>query len=43
MVAIPEGAVYVAPANVSHYLWAKDGDVVFQEGGVGPTATTMVK
>lgn len=39
MVKVPAGAVYEAPANVSHYLWAKDGDVVYQEGGVGPTAT----
>lgn len=43
MVAIPEGGLYVAPADVSHYLWAKDGDVVYQEGGVGPTATVPVK
>jgi quercetin dioxygenase-like cupin family protein len=39
MVAVPTGAVYVAPAHVAHFLWARDGDVVYQEGGVGPTAT----
>jgi quercetin dioxygenase-like cupin family protein len=39
VVAAPTGAVYVAPANVPHYLWAKDGDVDYQESGVGPTAT----
>lgn len=38
MVAVPTGAVYVAPAHVPHFLWAKDGDVVYQEAGVGPTA-----
>jgi quercetin dioxygenase-like cupin family protein len=43
MIAVPEGAVYVAPANVPHFLWAKDDDVVYQEGGVGPTATIMIK
>ena len=43
VVAVPAGGVYVAPANVPHYLWAKDGDVVYQEGGVGPTATVPVK
>lgn len=43
MVAVPEGGVYVAPAGVPHFLWARDGDVVYQEGGVGPTATTPVK
>lgn len=39
MVAVPQGGVYVAPAGVPHYLWARDGDVVYQEAGVGPTAT----
>lgn len=39
LVAIPAGAVYVGPAGVAHYLVARDGDVVYQEGGFGPTAT----
>jgi quercetin dioxygenase-like cupin family protein len=39
MVAVPTGGVYVAPANVAHYLWARDGEVVYQEAGNGPTAT----
>lgn len=43
VVAIPAGGVYVAPANVAHYLWAKDDDVVYQESGIGPTATTPAK
>lgn len=43
LVAIPAGGVYVAPANVPHYLWAKDGDVVYQESGMGPTATSPVR
>jgi Cupin domain len=34
--AIPAGAVYVTPADVPHYVWAKDGDVIYQEAGVGP-------
>ena len=38
---VPEGGVYVAPAKVPHYLWAKDGDVVYQEAGTGPTATVF--
>jgi len=42
MVAVPAGAVYVAPAHVAHYLWAKDGDVIYQESGFGPTGTTPV-
>lgn len=43
VVAIPAGGVYVAPANVSHYVWARDGDAVYQEAGVGPTGTTFPK
>ncbi|MEN9559495.1 MAG: hypothetical protein RLZZ502_706 [Pseudomonadota bacterium] len=37
--AVPSGAVYVAPAGTPHFLWAKDGDVEYQENGMGPTAT----
>lgn len=43
VVAIPAGGLYVAPANVPHYIWARDGDAVYQESGVGPTATAVVK
>jgi len=39
MIAIPPLGVYVAPAGQPHYLWARDGDVVYQEGGIGPTGT----
>ncbi len=42
VVAVPTGGVYVAPADVAHYVWAKDGAVVYQESGVGPTATVPV-
>jgi quercetin dioxygenase-like cupin family protein len=41
-VAVPAGAVYVAPAGVAHYVWAKDGEAVYQEAGAGPTATLPV-
>lgn len=41
MVAIPAGGVYVAPAGVPHYLWAKEGEVIYQEGGTGPTKTVF--
>lgn len=41
-VAVPAGAVYAAPAGVAHWVWAKDGDVEYQESGVGPTATTPI-
>lgn len=42
MVAVPAGGMYVAPADMPHYLWAKDGDVIYQEAGFGPTATVPV-
>ena len=42
MVAVPAGGVYVAPANQPHYLWALDGELVYQESGVGPTRTVAV-
>ena len=42
VVAIPTGAVYVAPAGVPHYVWAKDGPAVYQEGGMGPTGATFI-
>ncbi|MET0253831.1 MAG: cupin domain-containing protein, partial [Terrimicrobiaceae bacterium] len=42
VIAIPTGAVYIVPADVPHYVWAKDGDVVYQEAGVGVTATIFI-
>jgi quercetin dioxygenase-like cupin family protein len=42
MVAVPAGSVYVVPAGSPHYLWARDGGVVYQESGVGPSATNMI-
>lgn len=42
VVAIPTGAVYVAPAGVPHYVWAKDGPALYQEGGMGPTGATFI-
>jgi len=42
LVAVPAGAVYVTPAGVPHYVWAREGDVEYQENGVGPTGTRFV-
>jgi len=41
-VAVTAGSVYVVPANVPHYIWAKDGDALYQESGTGPTANKMI-
>ena len=43
LVAVPAGAVYVAPARVPHFMWAKNGEVVIQESGTNPTATDFVQ
>ena len=43
MVPVPIGAVYIAPAGQAHYLWARDGDVEYQESGVGPTAVVPAR
>jgi quercetin dioxygenase-like cupin family protein len=42
VVVIPSGAVYVAPAEVPHYIWAKEGEVWCQEMGMGPTGTVFI-
>ena len=42
VIAIPAGAVYITPANVPHYIWAKEGNTIFQEAGIGPTKTTFI-
>lgn len=42
VVAVPQGAVYVAPAGVPHYVWAKDGPALYQEGGMGPTGAAFI-
>jgi quercetin dioxygenase-like cupin family protein len=41
--AVTVGSVYVVPAKVPHYIWAKDGDAMYQESGNGPTANKFIK
>ena len=43
LVAISSGAVYVAPAQIPHFVVANDAAVLYQEGGMGPTHTAFVK
>ena len=43
VVAIPAGGMYVAPAGLPHYVWARDGAAIYQETGAGPTATNFIK
>ncbi len=37
--ALPPGSMLIIPPNTLHWGWAKDGDVVVEEVGVGPTGT----
>jgi len=38
-IPMPAGTVYVIPAGLPHSVSAKDGPVLYQEAGYGPTAT----
>jgi len=42
LVAVPAGAIYVAPAGVAHYWWARNGAAEYQEAGVGSTASRIL-
>lgn len=35
------GTTIIVPANSPHYAWAKDGEVIVQEVGIGPTGTNI--
>jgi quercetin dioxygenase-like cupin family protein len=43
MKALPAGSIFTEPAKQSHYVWAKDGEVVIQVIGNGPSATIQVQ
>ena len=36
------GSLWTEPGNEPHYVWARDGEVVIQIIGYGPSATTQV-
>jgi molybdate transport system substrate-binding protein len=38
--AMPPGSIVTEPSKMPHYNWAKDGELVLQIVGNGPTATT---
>ena len=40
--AFPAGSLYVVPAGVSHFHWAKSGESIVQVNGAGPTAARYV-
>ena len=39
MKPLKPGTTIIVPANSPHYAWAKDGEVIVQEAGIGPTGT----
>ena len=43
LVKIPTGAVFAVPAKMPHFAWAKDGETVYQESGIGPSSTDYLK
>jgi quercetin dioxygenase-like cupin family protein len=40
--AYPAGTFYSEPSEAPHYTWAKDGEVIIQVTGVGPTGKTFI-
>ena len=40
--AYPAGTFYSEPSKAPHYTWAKDGEVVIQITGVGPSGKTFI-
>jgi len=43
LIAFPAGTFFSEPPGVAHFAWAKDGDVILQVTGIGPTGTTPVR
>jgi quercetin dioxygenase-like cupin family protein len=39
----PTGTFFTEPKTAAHFIWAKDGEVVIQVTGMGPTGTNLVK
>jgi quercetin dioxygenase-like cupin family protein len=43
MKALPAGSIFTEPPRQPHYVWAKDGEVVIQVTGYGPSGTTVIE
>jgi D-lyxose ketol-isomerase len=41
--ALQPGMTIVVPAKAPHFGWAKDGQVILQEVGTGPTRIDLVE
>jgi quercetin dioxygenase-like cupin family protein len=42
LTAYPAGTFFSEPPRMPHYVWAKDGEVIIQVTGMGPTGTTPI-
>jgi quercetin dioxygenase-like cupin family protein len=40
--AYPAGTFYSEPSKAPHFTWAKDGEVIIQVTGVGPSGKTFI-
>ena len=43
MKALPAGSIWTEPANQPHFSWAKDGEVLIQIIGSGPSGVMSVR
>ena len=42
MKALSASSIWTEPAKQPHFVWAKDGEVVIQVIGIGPSAVTLI-
>ena len=42
LIAFPAGTFFSEPPKITHFGWAKDGDVILQVTGLGPSGTTPI-
>jgi hypothetical protein len=40
--AFPAGTFFSEPKETPHFVWAKDGEVIVQVTGMGPTGTKLI-
>jgi quercetin dioxygenase-like cupin family protein len=43
LIALPAGTFLAEPPKTTHFTWAKEGEVILQVTGIGPTGTTLVQ
>jgi len=43
LTAFPPGTFFSEPPRMPHFAWAKDGEVILQLTGIGPTITTVIQ